>query len=173
MTAKMRAAIFVEPGRIALDEKPIPDIGPLDALMRITTTTICGTDVHILKGEYPVAKGLTIGHEPVGIDREARQRRPGLSRGTTRHRRRHYALGHELCFDEVVAIAPEAASWPQPQPAVGRTPFLRKVNFNACALCLCATMEAAMSFVESLVRTPAQCAKRPDRLHFSTHFRMA
>ena len=63
----MRAAIFVEPGRIVLGEKPIPDVGPLDALLRITTTTICGTDVHILKGEYPVAKGLTIGHEPVGI----------------------------------------------------------------------------------------------------------
>jgi len=65
--AKMRAAIFVEPGRIVLDEKPIPEVGPLDALMRVTTTTICGTDVHILKGEYPVARGLTIGHEPVGI----------------------------------------------------------------------------------------------------------
>ena len=64
---KMRAAIFVEPGRIVLDEKPIPDVGPLDALVRITTTTICGTDIHILKGEYPVAKGLTIGHEPVGV----------------------------------------------------------------------------------------------------------
>ena len=64
---QMRAAVFVEPGRIVLDEKPIPDIGPLDALIRITTTTICGTDVHILKGEYPVEKGLTIGHEPVGI----------------------------------------------------------------------------------------------------------
>ncbi|MBN9019592.1 MAG: NAD(P)-dependent alcohol dehydrogenase [Rhizobiales bacterium] len=64
---KMKAAIFVEPGRIVLDEKPIPEVGPLDALIRITTTTICGTDVHILKGEYPVAKGLTIGHEPVGI----------------------------------------------------------------------------------------------------------
>ncbi|MDY0873075.1 NAD(P)-dependent alcohol dehydrogenase [Dongia rigui] len=65
--AKMKAAIFVEPGRIVLDEKPIPDVGPLDALIRITTTTICGTDVHILKGEYPVRKGLTVGHEPVGI----------------------------------------------------------------------------------------------------------
>jgi threonine dehydrogenase-like Zn-dependent dehydrogenase len=64
---KMKAAVFVEPGRIALDEKPIPDVGPLDALIRVTTTTICGTDVHILKGEYPVAKGLTIGHEPVGV----------------------------------------------------------------------------------------------------------
>ncbi len=67
MSKKMKAAIFAEPGRIVLSEKPIPDVGPLDALIRITTTTICGTDVHILKGEYPVAKGLTIGHEPVGI----------------------------------------------------------------------------------------------------------
>ena len=63
----MKAAVFVEPGRIVLDDKPIPDVGPLDALVRVTTTTICGTDVHILKGEYPVAKGLTIGHEPVGV----------------------------------------------------------------------------------------------------------
>ena len=67
MARQMKAAVFVEPGRIVLDDKPIPEIGPLDALMRITTTTICGTDVHILKGEYPVAKGLTIGHEPVGV----------------------------------------------------------------------------------------------------------
>ena len=67
MTAMMKAAIFVEPGRIELADKPIPDVGPNDALIRITTTTICGTDVHILKGEYPVAKGLTIGHEPVGV----------------------------------------------------------------------------------------------------------
>ena len=64
---KMKAAVLVKPGRIVLDEKPIPDIGPLDALMRVTTTTICGTDIHILKGEYPVAPGLTIGHEPVGV----------------------------------------------------------------------------------------------------------
>ncbi|MFN3658278.1 MAG: NAD(P)-dependent alcohol dehydrogenase [Pseudolabrys sp.] len=67
MARKMKAAVFVEPNRIVLDEKPIPDVGPLDALVRITTTTICGTDIHILKGEYPVARGLTIGHEPVGI----------------------------------------------------------------------------------------------------------
>jgi alcohol dehydrogenase len=63
----MKAAVFVERGRIVLQEKPIPDIGPLDALMRVTTTTICGTDVHILKGEYPVRPGLIIGHEPVGV----------------------------------------------------------------------------------------------------------
>jgi threonine dehydrogenase-like Zn-dependent dehydrogenase len=67
MPATMKAAVFVEPGRIELTDKPIPAVGPNDALVRITTTTICGTDVHILKGEYPVAKGLTVGHEPVGV----------------------------------------------------------------------------------------------------------
>ena len=67
MATTMKAAVFVEPGRIVLEEQPIPDVGPLDALMRVTTTTICGTDVHILKGEYPVRKGLIIGHEPVGV----------------------------------------------------------------------------------------------------------
>jgi threonine dehydrogenase-like Zn-dependent dehydrogenase len=67
MPAMMKAAVFVEPGRIELADKPIPDVGANDALIRITTTTICGTDVHILKGEYPVAKGLTVGHEPVGV----------------------------------------------------------------------------------------------------------
>lgn len=67
MPAMMKAAVFVEPNRIVLDDKTVPEVGPLDALIRITTTTICGTDVHILKGEYPVARGLTIGHEPVGV----------------------------------------------------------------------------------------------------------
>ncbi|MHA5671573.1 NAD(P)-dependent alcohol dehydrogenase [Pseudomonas aeruginosa] len=67
MSKMMKAAVFIQPGRIELVDKPIPDVGPNDALVRITTTTLCGTDVHILKGEYPVAPGLTVGHEPVGI----------------------------------------------------------------------------------------------------------
>ena len=67
MPKMMKAAVFVEPGRIVLQDKPMPNVGPLDALIKISTTTICGTDVHILKGEYPVARGLTVGHEPVGV----------------------------------------------------------------------------------------------------------
>jgi alcohol dehydrogenase len=63
MASRMKAAV---PGRIVLDEKPIPEVGPLDALVRVTTTTICGTDVHILKGECPARGGLTVG-EPVGV----------------------------------------------------------------------------------------------------------
>jgi threonine dehydrogenase-like Zn-dependent dehydrogenase len=63
----MKAAVFVGPGRIELQERPVPEIGPTDALLRVTTTTICGTDIHILKGEYPIAPGRIVGHEPVGV----------------------------------------------------------------------------------------------------------
>ena len=66
----MNAAVFTGPGRIILDRKPVPVAGPGEAVIKITLTTICGTDVHILKGEYPVKPGLTIGHEPVGTIHE-------------------------------------------------------------------------------------------------------
>ncbi|MEP6971449.1 MAG: alcohol dehydrogenase catalytic domain-containing protein, partial [Betaproteobacteria bacterium] len=81
MSTMMKAASFIEPGRIELTDKPIPEVGPNDALMRITTTTICGTDVHILKGEYPVAKGLTVGHEPVGVIEKLGSAVQGYSEG--------------------------------------------------------------------------------------------
>jgi alcohol dehydrogenase len=77
----MKAAVFERAGRIVLREKPIPRVGPTDALVRITTTTICGTDVHILKGEYPVAPGLTIGHEPVGVIEDLGAAVSGCTRG--------------------------------------------------------------------------------------------
>jgi alcohol dehydrogenase len=66
-TDTMRAAVFEGPGHIALQERPMPPCGPNDAIVRVTMTTICGTDVHILRGEYPVAPGRIVGHEPVGV----------------------------------------------------------------------------------------------------------
>ena len=65
--ANMKALVFIEKDRIELEDKPIPDVGPNDALIRVTTTKICGTYVQILKGEYPVVTGLTIGHDPVSF----------------------------------------------------------------------------------------------------------
>ena len=65
--ATMRAVVFVSPGRLEVRDVPRPTAGPGEAVIRITLTTICGTDVHILKGEYPVRSGLVIGHEPVGV----------------------------------------------------------------------------------------------------------
>jgi threonine dehydrogenase-like Zn-dependent dehydrogenase len=63
----MKAVVFKGPGRIAVEEMPKPTPGPGQAVIRITTTTICGTDVHIVRGEYPVKPGLILGHEPVGV----------------------------------------------------------------------------------------------------------
>ena len=63
----MRANVFVAPGRLELRDVPRPTAGVGEAIIRITLTTICGTDVHIFRGEYPVKPGLVIGHEPVGV----------------------------------------------------------------------------------------------------------
>src|SRR5215469_12572028 len=63
----MRALVFRGPKKIALEHVAIPRPGAGEAVIRVTLTTICGTDVHILKGEYPVKPGLVIGHEPVGV----------------------------------------------------------------------------------------------------------
>lgn len=66
----MRALVFRGPNQIAVEKVPIPKAGYGEVVMRVTLTTICGTDVHILKGEYPVRSGLVIGHEPVGVIHE-------------------------------------------------------------------------------------------------------
>jgi len=66
----MKALVFRGPNQIVIEEVPIPRPGPGEAVIRVTLTTICGTDLHILKGEYPVKPGLIIGHEPVGIIHE-------------------------------------------------------------------------------------------------------
>jgi threonine dehydrogenase-like Zn-dependent dehydrogenase len=63
----MRAAVFHAPNDIRVEKVPRPRPGPGEAVIRVTLTTICGTDVHILKGEYPVRPGLIVGHEPVGV----------------------------------------------------------------------------------------------------------
>ena len=66
----MRANVFHAPDEFAVEEVARPRPGPGEALLRITLTTICGTDVHIVKGEYPVRPGLVLGHEPVGVIEE-------------------------------------------------------------------------------------------------------
>src|SRR6266852_3365275 len=69
-TATMKALGFSGPGKLSLETIPIPNARPGEVVMRVTLTTICGTDLHILKGEYPVKPGLVIGHEPVGVIHE-------------------------------------------------------------------------------------------------------
>src|SRR5687768_9733996 len=67
---KMRATVFHGTNDIRVEEVERPRAGVGDALIRVTLTTICGTDLHIVRGEYPVADGLIIGHEPVGVIEE-------------------------------------------------------------------------------------------------------
>ncbi len=65
----MKALIYNGPGKTALEDRPKPDIiSPTDAIVRITRTTICGTDLHIIKGDVPSCEpGRILGHEGVGI----------------------------------------------------------------------------------------------------------
>ena len=72
----MRANVFCGVNDIRVEEVPCPRAGVGEAVIRITLTTICGTDLHILRGEYPVKPGLIIGHEPVGVIEELG---PGVS----------------------------------------------------------------------------------------------
>ena len=67
--ATMKALVYHGPGKRAWEEKPRPTIQePSDAIVRITTSTICGTDLHILKGDLPaVVDGRILGHEGIGV----------------------------------------------------------------------------------------------------------
>jgi alcohol dehydrogenase len=65
----MKALVYHGPGKRALENIPRPEIkSPTDAIVRVTRTTICGTDLHIMKGDVPtVTDGRILGHEGVGI----------------------------------------------------------------------------------------------------------
>lgn len=64
---RMRATVFHGKDQIRVEEVARPRAGIGEAVIRVTLTTICGTDLHIVRGEYPVREGLIIGHEPVGV----------------------------------------------------------------------------------------------------------
>ncbi len=87
----MLANVFRGVGEFGIEEVERPHAGPGEAVIRVTLTTICGTDLHIVRGEYAVRPGLVIGHEPVGVIEE-------LGEGVT-----GYALGDRVL---VGAITP-------------------------------------------------------------------
>jgi len=65
----MKALVYLGPGRKTLEDRPKPDLAAAtDAIVKLTRTTICGTDLHILKGDVPTCQpGRILGHEGVGI----------------------------------------------------------------------------------------------------------
>jgi len=68
----MHALVYEGPGKRAWEERPRPKVEhPADAIVRVTTSTICGTDLHILKGDVPsVTPGRILGHEGIGVVEE-------------------------------------------------------------------------------------------------------
>jgi Alcohol dehydrogenase GroES-like domain len=66
----MKAVVFRGVDNLRIEDVPKPRPTAGQAVIRITATTICGTDVHIVRGEYPVRPGLILGHEPVGVIEE-------------------------------------------------------------------------------------------------------
>jgi threonine dehydrogenase-like Zn-dependent dehydrogenase len=66
----MRACVFHGKDKIRVEEVERPRVGFGEVVIRVTLTTICGTDLHIVRGEYPIRAGLIIGHEPVGMVEE-------------------------------------------------------------------------------------------------------
>jgi alcohol dehydrogenase len=72
----MRANVFRSLNEFGIEDVEKPRARAGEAIVRVTYTTICGTDLHIVRGEYPVKSGLVIGHEPVGIIEELG---PGVS----------------------------------------------------------------------------------------------
>ncbi|MBM3714377.1 MAG: zinc-binding dehydrogenase [Actinobacteria bacterium] len=74
----MRAVVFKEPFKLSVEEVPDPRIEePLDAIIRITTANICGSDLHPYEGRAPLEGGMVLGHENMGIVEEVG---PGVNR---------------------------------------------------------------------------------------------
>jgi threonine dehydrogenase-like Zn-dependent dehydrogenase len=77
----MKANVFHGKNKIRIEEVDKPRAAAGEAVIRVTLTTICGTDLHIVRGEYPVAEGLVIGHEAVGVIEELGEGVTGYSIG--------------------------------------------------------------------------------------------
>lgn len=78
----MRAVVFREAGRVEIDDVPEPDIeDPRDAIVRITRSAICGSDLHFFHGKAPLDPGDVIGHEGVGIVERAGPEVSSFARG--------------------------------------------------------------------------------------------
>jgi alcohol dehydrogenase len=81
--ALMKALVYHGPGRRSWEDKPRPVVREAtDAVVRVTTATICGTDLHILKGDVPsVTDGRILGHEGIGVVEETGAAVAGFRRG--------------------------------------------------------------------------------------------
>ena len=79
----MKAAVFHKPGNVQIDEVPDPRIEhPEDILLQVTSTAICGSDLHIYNGFLPQKEPITLGHEFMGIVEETGDKVTKLKKGS-------------------------------------------------------------------------------------------
>src|SRR5262245_55939501 len=65
--SKMQALAFLGIGKVGIVDKPVPDPGPNDAVVKTTASLICTSDVHTVRGVIPIPEGRVLGHESVGV----------------------------------------------------------------------------------------------------------
>ena len=128
----MKALVFHGPGKRAWEDKPRPAIkDATDAIVRITTSTICGTDLHILKGDLPaVTDGRILGHEGVGVVEEVgkgrvelqgRRRGRHLLRHRVREVRRSAGRGCTRTARTAAGSSATSSTGPRPSTSASRT----------------------------------------------------
>jgi len=117
----MRAHVFHGVGRTSIEQVPIPEPKSGEALVRVTLTTICGTDLHIVRGEYPVKPGLVIGHEPVGVIAE-------LGAGVT-----GYKIGERVLIGAITPCGQCRAVCPATYPNVAMAKVTRRLAAGGSA----------------------------------------
>ncbi|MCK5440169.1 MAG: alcohol dehydrogenase catalytic domain-containing protein, partial [Gemmatimonadetes bacterium] len=79
---KMKAMVYRGVRKIMLEDAPRPEIiEPTDAVVRVTSTAICGSDLHIYNGDYSVDDGTIIGHEFLGVVEEVGEHVTGFEGG--------------------------------------------------------------------------------------------
>ncbi|MGY4953760.1 zinc-binding dehydrogenase [Streptomyces nigrescens] len=89
----MRAFVLRKVGEVGVIEKPVPEPGPNDVVVRTTAALVCTTDVHVMRGVIPVAPDVTLGHEAVGVVHALGSAVEGLAEG-----QRVAAAGITPCF---------------------------------------------------------------------------
>ena len=78
----MKALVFHHPGKVSLDNVPDPKIEKADdVILRVTSTAICGSDLHIYNGFIPQARAMVLGHEFMGVVEEVGAGVTKLQRG--------------------------------------------------------------------------------------------
>jgi alcohol dehydrogenase len=140
----MQGLVFRAPFKIGIEDMPRPRAGIGEAVIRVSLTTICGTDLHILKGEYPVKPGLIIGHEAVGTIQEIG---PGVT---------GYEVGDRVL---VGAITPcgqcsycLGANWSQCGGALGGWKFGNTINGAQAEYLLVPNAQANMAKIPAGLR---------------------